>query len=42
MIGLEILKDSIILATPISPQQALDIFNKLDFDIYPYGYEENP
>ena len=27
---------------PISPQQALDIFNKLGFDIYHYGYEENP
>ena len=27
---------------PISPQQALDIFNKLGFEIYPYGYEENP
>ena len=27
---------------PISPQQALDIFNKLGFEVYPYGYEENP
>ena len=27
---------------PISPQQALDIFNKLKFEIYPYGKVENP
>ena len=27
---------------PISPQQALDIFNKLGFEIYPYGKVENP
>ena len=27
---------------PISPQQALDIFNKLGFEAHPYGYEENP
>ena len=25
---------------PISPQQALDVFNKLGFDIYPYGVVE--
>ena len=24
-------------SNPISPQQALDIFNKLGFEIYPYG-----
>ena len=27
---------------PISPQQALDIFNKLGFDIYPYGVVDTP
>ncbi len=27
---------------PISPQQALDIFSKMGFEVYPYGYEENP
>ena len=27
---------------PISPQQALDIFHKLKFEIYPYGKVENP
>ena len=27
---------------PISPQQALDIFNKLRFEIYPYGKIEQP
>ena len=27
---------------PISPQQALDIFNKLGFDIYPYGLVDTP
>ena len=27
---------------PISPQQALDIFYKLKFEIYPYGKVENP
>ena len=26
----------------ISPQQALDIFNKLGFDIYPYGLVDTP
>ena len=27
---------------PISPQQALAIFNKLGFDIYPYGVVDTP
>ena len=27
---------------PISPQQALDIFNKRGIDIYPYGVVDNP
>ena len=27
---------------PVSPQQALDIFNKLRFEIYPYGAVDNP
>ena len=26
----------------ISPQQALDIFRKMGFDVYPYGAEQNP
>ena len=27
---------------PISPQQALDIFNKIGFEVYPYGKVEQP
>ena len=27
---------------PISPQQALDIFSKMGFEVYPYGAEQNP
>ena len=27
---------------PISPQQALDIFNKRGIDVYPYGTVDNP
>ena len=27
---------------PISPQQALDIFNKMGFEVYPYGNVDNP
>ena len=27
---------------PISPQQALDIFNKIGFDVYPYGAVDTP
>ena len=27
---------------PISPQQALGIFNKMGFDVYPYGVVETP
>ena len=26
----------------ISPQQALDIFNKMGFEVYPYGKVEQP
>ena len=29
-------------SNPISPQQALDIFNKLGFEIYPYGVIDTP
>ena len=27
---------------PISPQQALDIFNKMGFEAYPYGKVDTP
>ena len=27
---------------PISPQQALDIFNKIGFEVYPYGVIDTP
>ena len=27
---------------PISPQQALDIFNEIGFEVYPYGTVDNP
>lgn len=27
---------------PISPQQALDVFNKLGFEVYPYGVVDTP
>ena len=27
---------------PISPQQALDIFSKIGFEVYPYGVVETP
>ena len=27
---------------PISPQQALDIFNKRGIDVYPYGVADTP
>lgn len=27
---------------PISPQQALDIFNEIGFEVYPYGEIRNP
>ena len=27
---------------PISPQQALDVFNKIGFEVHPYGEVRNP
>ena len=29
-------------SNPISPQQALDIFNKMGFEVYPYTKVEQP